>query len=249
MARKHLPGRMEYHIRVKPGEVARYVLLPGDPARTELIAKKFDFAKEIAYNREFRTFTGEVDGVPISVTSTGIGGPSAAIAVEELARCGANTFIRVGTAGAVSRKVRTGDVVIANAAVREEGTSVQHVPLSYPAVADLEVTNALVEAARRLKARYHVGTVVSKDAFYSEVPERTPLSRESIELWKIWQRAKVLATEMECSTIYTLCGINGWRGGGILASIGPIGKITDPHAGVNTTINVAIDAVKIIAKR
>lgn len=240
---------MEYHIRVKPGEVARYVLLPGDPARSELIAKRFDKAKEIAYNREFRTFTGEVGGVPISVTSTGIGCPSTAIAIEELAKCGANTFIRVGTAGAVSPKVKTGEVVIANAAVREEGTSIHYVPLSYPAVADLEVTNALVEAARRLKVKHHVGLTVSKDAFYSEEPERTPLGEQARARWKIWQRANVLATEMECSTIYTLSSINGWRAGAVLAMIGPIGKIDDPHAGIDQAIDVAIEAVKILARR
>ncbi len=249
MARKHGPNEAQYHIRVKPGEVARYVLLPGDPARSELIAKKFDDAKEIAHNREFCTFTGKVDGIPISVTSTGIGGPSAAIAVEELARCGADTFIRVGTAGAVSPTVRTGDVVIASAAVREEGTSQGYVPLSYPAVADLKVTGALAEAAERLRASHHVGVVVSKDAFYSEVPGHTPLDRETARLWKVWQRAGVLATEMECSTIYTLCGINGWRGGGVLASVGPVGRIVDPRAGVEKAIDVAIEAVKLLAKR
>ncbi len=249
MAREYIPGKVEYHIRVKPGEVARYVLLPGDPARAELIAKRFDEAKEIAFNREFRTFTGKAGGTPISVTSTGIGCPSAAIAVEELSKCGADTFIRVGTAGAVNPKVKVGELVIANAAVREEGTSPQYVPLSYPAVANLEVTNALIEAVRRLKVKHHVGLSVSKDSFYSEAPERAPLAGESAQRWKIWQRARVLATEMECSTIYTLCGINGWRGGGVLAIIGPIGKIVDPHAGIDKAIDVAIEAVKILARR
>lgn len=249
MAREYIPGKMEYHIRVKPGEVARYVLLPGDPARAELMAKRFDEAREIAFNREFRTFTGKVGGTPISVTSTGIGCPSAAIAVEELAKCGADTFIRVGTAGAVSPRVKTGELVIANAAVREEGTSPQYVPLGYPAVANFEVTNALIEAGSRLRIKHHVGLSVSKDSFYSEEPERAPLAEESAQRWKVWQRARVLATEMECSTIYTLCGINGWRGGGVLAIIGPIGKIVDPHAGIDKAIDVAIEAVKILAKR
>jgi uridine phosphorylase len=249
MAREYEPGKMEYHIRVKPGEVARYVLLPGDPDRAASIAEKFDEAKEIAYNREFRTFTGKVGGVPISVTSTGIGCPSTAIAIEELAKCGADTFIRVGTSGGVSSGTKTGDVVIANGAVRDEGTSVQYVPLSYPAIADLEVTNALVEAAKRLKARYHVGLTVSKDSFYSEEPERAPLAKEAAGKWEVWQKSGVLATEMECSTIYTLSSINGWRSGGVLAIIGPIGKIEDPHAGIETAINVAIEAVKILHAR
>ena len=248
MPKKQGFGRMEYHIRVRPGEVARCVLLPGDPARSELIAKKFDEAKEIAYNREFRTFSGKVDGVPISVTSTGIGGPSAAIAVEELARCGADTFIRVGTAGAIGKRVKLGDIVIACSAVREEGTSREYVPLSYPAVADLEVTRALIEAAGRLGVRYHVGVVVSKDAFYAEEPGRVPLSKKTAELWKIWQRAGALATEMECATIFTVCGVNGWRSGGVLAIVGPAGKIVDPQAGVESAIDVAIAAVKELSK-
>jgi uridine phosphorylase len=239
---------MQYHLRVKPGEVAQYVLLPGDPARAELIAKRFDDAREIAYNREFRTFTGEVAGIPISVTSTGIGCPSTAIAVEELAECGANTFIRVGTAGAISTKLKVGEVVIASAAVREEGTSRQYVPISYPAVADLEVTNALIEAAELAKAKYRVGLVLSKDAFYSEEPERVPLGEQAAERWKLWRRANVLATEMECSTIYTLCGIRGLRAGAVLAIIGPIGKIADPHAGIGEAIDIAIEAVKLLAK-
>ncbi len=250
MAREYKPKEgMEYHIRVKPGEVARYVLLPGDPARTEIIAKRFDEAKEIAYNREFRTFTGKVGRVPISVTSTGIGCPSTAIAIEELAKCGADTFIRVGTAGGVSPRVKTGDVVIANAAVREEGTSLQYVPVNYPAVADLDVTNALVEAAKRLKVRYHVGMTLSKDAFYSEEPERVPLGEQAAAKWKLWQRANALATEMECSTLYTISTINRWRAGAALAMIGPIGKIEDPHAGIDQAIDVAIEAVKILSKR
>lgn len=249
MARKYEPGKMGYHLRLKPGEVARCVLLPGDPARAERIAKRFDSAREVARNRQFRTFTGEVGGIPISVTSTGIGCPSAAIAVEELARCGADTFIRVGTAGGVSPKVKVGDVIIANAAVREEGTSEQYVPLNYPAVADLGVTRALVEAAERLKVKYHVGLTVSKDAFYSEEPGRVPMGRVAAERWELWKRARVLATEMECSTIYTLCGINGWRGGGILAIIGPVGKIVNPRAGVDEAIDVAIEAFKILEGR
>jgi len=239
---------MQYHLRIKPGEVAKHVLLPGDPARAELIAKRFDDAREIAYNREFRTFTGKVVGVPISVTSTGIGCPSTAIAVEELAKCGANTFIRVGTAGAVSPKLKAGEIVIASAAVREEGTSRQYVPIGYPAVADLEVMNALIEAARRVKAKYHVGLALSKDAFYSEEPEMVPLGEQAAKRWKLWRRANVLATEMECSTIYTLCGIRGLRGGAVLAIIGPIGKIVDSHAGIDEAISVAIEAVKLLTR-
>jgi len=241
-----MPKR-EYHTQLKPGEIARYVLLPGDPRRAELIAKRFDRVREVARSRQFWTFTGEVDDVPISVTSTGIGCPAAAIAVEELSRCGADTFIRVGTAGAVSPKVKAGEVVIASAAIREEETSTSYVPMSYPAVASLEVTNALVEAARRLGVRHRVGLTVSKDAFYSE-EGRGALGEEARERWRLWRRCGVLATEMECSTIYTLCSISGRRAGATLAIIGPIGKITDPRAGVDNAIDVAIEAVKILAR-
>ena len=149
----------------------------------------------------------------------------------------------------MSPKVKTGELVIANAAVREEGTSPQYVPLSYPAAADLEVTNALIEAAKRLKFKSYVGITVSKDSFYSEEPERAPLAEEAARRWKVWQRSRVLATEMECSTLYTLCSINGWRGGAVLAIIGPIGEIADPHAGIDKAIDIAIEAVKILAKR
>jgi len=237
-----------YHTQVKPGEIARYVLLPGDPARAELIAKRFDRARRVARSRQFWTFTGEVGGVPISVTSTGIGCPAAAIAVEELSRCGADTFIRVGTAGAVGPGVKVGEVVIASAAIREEETSLSYVPMSYPAVASLEVTNALVEAAGRLKIKHRVGLTVSKDAFYSEEPGRVPLAEQARERWRLWRRCGVLATEMECSTIYTLCGITGMRAGAALAIIGPIGKVVAPRAGVGEAIDVAIEAVKILGR-
>ena len=183
------------------------------------------------------------------MTSTGIGGPSAAIAVEELSRCGADTFIRVGTSGAIDRKLKVGNLVIANAAVRDEGTSPQYVPLSYPAVADLEVTNALVEAARHLRVKFRVGPVVSKDAFYSEEPKTIPLGKQAREIWRVWERARVLATEMECSTIFTICSTRGLRSGGVLAVIGPVGKITKPHAGIDKAIDVAIKAVKLLEKK
>lgn len=241
--------RRESYTGVRRGEVARYVLLPGDPTRAELIAKHFDRARKVARSRQFWTFTGEVGGVPISVCSTGIGCPAAAIAVEELSRCGADTFIRVGTAGAVSPEVKVGEVVIASAAIREEETSLGYVPMSYPAVASLEVTNALIEAARRLRVKHRVGLTVSKDAFYSEEPGRVPLAEQARERWQLWRRCGVLATEMECSTIYTLCGISGMRAGATLAIIGPIGKVVDPRAGVSEAIDVAIEAVKILGAR
>ncbi|MEW6040057.1 MAG: nucleoside phosphorylase, partial [Elusimicrobiota bacterium] len=172
------PGK-EYHIALGKGDVGRYVLLPGDPGRTPKIAQHFDDAKEMAFNREYRTFTGTIKGydgkkIKISTTSTGIGCPSTAICVEELIKIGADTFIRIGTAGSLQKEVGLGDVTITTAAVREEGTTRQYVPLSYPAVANIEVTNALIEAAKKLKVKWHAGINHCKDAFYTEGAKDLP---------------------------------------------------------------------------
>jgi len=161
-------GEKEYHIGLGKGDVGRYVILPGDPGRVPRIAKHLDSAEKVAQNREYTTYTGKVDGIKVSVTSTGIGCPSAAIAVEELIRVGADTFIRVGTAGSLQKEVGLGDLVIATGAIREEGTTRQYVPLSFPAVPDLDVTIALREAARKLGYNSHAGICHCKDSFYSE---------------------------------------------------------------------------------
>ena len=149
----------QYHIQVGKGDVGRYVILPGDPKRCAKIAKYFDDAKLVADSREYVTYTGYLDGVMVSVTSTGIGGPSTAIAMEELVMSGADTFIRIGTCGGMQTEVKSGDVVIASGAVRMEGTSREYAPLEFPAVADIRITNALMDTARELAADYHVGVV------------------------------------------------------------------------------------------
>ena len=159
---------LQYHINLRPGEVGRYVLLPGDPKRCEKIARHFENSKLVADNREYVTYTGYLDGEMVSVTSTGIGGPSASIAMEELFRCGADTFVRVGTCGGVALEVMGGDVVVATGAVRMEGTSREYAPIEYPAVSDFQVANALVNAARSLNFNCHAGVVQCKDAFYGQ---------------------------------------------------------------------------------
>ena len=167
----------QYHIQVANGEVGRYVILPGDPKRCKKIAQYFEDPVMIADNREFITYTGTLDGVKVSVTSTGIGGPSAAIAMEELARCGADTFVRIGTCGGIQPEVKSGDIVVATGAVRMEGTSKEYAPIEYPAVADLMVVNALVSAAKEKNCEFYTGVVQSKDAFYGQhEPERMPVS-------------------------------------------------------------------------
>lgn len=194
---------LQYHLQIRPGDVGRYVILPGDPKRCEKIAKHFEDARLIADSREFVTYTGTLDGERVSVTSTGIGGPSASIALEELVLCGADTFIRVGTCGGIDLDVKGGDIVIATGAVRMEGTSREYAPIEYPAVADLDVTNALVAASKELGTVYHTGVVQCKDAFYGQhEPERMPVSYELLNKWEAWKRMGCKASEMESAALF-----------------------------------------------
>lgn len=240
----------EYHIALGKGDIGKYVLLPGDPARVPKIAAYFDDAKEMANNREYRTFTGTVDGIKVSATSTGIGCPSTAIAVEELIKCGAEVFIRIGTAGSLQREVEVGDITITTASVREEGTTRQYVPLSYPAVADLDVTLALREAAKKLNIRAHTGISHCKDAFYTEGEQDLPLKEWNESRWNAWYRSNVLSTSMESAALFVISSIKKVKAGEVMAIIGltyddvPIVK----KVGVDEAIKVAIEAVKILNK-
>lgn len=193
----------QYHIQLKPGDVGKYVILPGDPKRCEKIAAHFTDAKLVGDSREYVTYTGYLDGIKVSVTSTGIGGASASIALEELVRCGADTFIRVGTCGGMAEDVKGGDIVIANGAIRMEGTSKEYAPIEYPAVADIHIINALVKAAKDAKTSYHVGVVHCKDAFYGQhEPETKPVSYELTNKWEAWLRMGCLASEMESAALF-----------------------------------------------
>lgn len=196
------PGK-QYHIQVGEGDVGKYVILPGDPKRCAKIAAYFDNAKLIADSREYVTYTGYLDGVKVSVTSTGIGGPSASIAMEELVRCGADTFVRIGTCGGMQLEVKSGDVVIATGAIRMEGTSKEYAPIEFPAVPALEVTNALVAAAKEKDIPHHVGVVQCKDSFYGQhEPEVKPVSYELMNKWEAWKRMGCLASEMESAALF-----------------------------------------------
>lgn len=207
----------QYHIACAPGEVGRYVILPGDPGRCEQIAAYFESPRKIAQNREFTTFTGTLDGVPASVTSTGIGGPSASIAMEELFACGADTFVRVGTCGGINLKVLSGDCVIETAAIRQEGTSHEYAPPEYPAAADFAVTTALVESAKALGLRWHAGVAQNKDSFYGQhSPGRMPVSYELEAKWQAWKKLGVLASEMESAALFTVAAALGARCGTVL---------------------------------
>ena len=192
----------QMHIGCTSDQIGGYVILPGDPGRCEWIAGMFDDAEFVSSNREFTVWTGTLNGARVSVCSTGIGGPSAAIALEELVECGAHTFIRVGTCGGVAPEVHGGDLVVATAAVRQEGTSREYMPLEYPAAASFDIVRALADEAERLKYPVHIGVIQSKDSFYGEIrPERMPVAAQLTQQWKALLAAGVLASEMESAAL------------------------------------------------
>ncbi len=245
-------GDRAYHIRCRRGEVGRYVLLPGDPARCALIAQHFDNAQKVAEHREYTTYTGTMEGVRVSVTSTGIGCPSTAIAVEELRELGADTFIRVGTSGAMQPEIQPGDLVIGAAAIRDEGTSRQYLPLEFPAVADLVVTQALIEGAKRANCRFHAGVIHSKDSFYGEVePERMPVADDLLRRWKAWIQAGALASEMEAATLFIVSSVLKARAGCILLAAANVvspkakGKISIIED-VSSVILAAVEGLRVL---
>lgn len=199
---------LQKHIRCAKGDVAPYVLIPGDPARAKRIAEKLDTYEKIAENREYVVYTGEKNGVKISVCSTGIGGPSAAIAMEELAKLGAHTFIRVGSAGGRKENIPVGSTVIINSAVRGDGTSLEYLPAIYPAVANIDVTLALIEAAKEYNDDYYVGASFSRDAYYMQNKDLNELLLDT----------DVVVSEMECSTVFIVGSKRGLKVGAIVGT-------------------------------
>ena len=204
----------QYHIQVGRGDVGRYAILPGDPKRCAKIAQYLDGAELVADSREFITYTGTLDGVKVSVTSTGIGGPSAAIAMEDIDRSGVDTFNRVGTCGGMQLDVKSGDLVIASGSIRMEGTSREYAPIEFPAVTDVHITAALMDAAQSLGVPYHVGVVQSKDSFYGQhSPEDKPVSYDLLNKWAAWKRLGCLASEMESAALCIVAASLGVRAG------------------------------------
>jgi uridine phosphorylase len=207
---------LQPHLKCKIGDVAKIVLLPGDPGRIDKIIAYWDTAKEIAYNREFRTYTGKYKGIPISAVSTGVGGPSAAIAVEELANIGAKVFIRIGTCGALKKRIRAGDLVVPYAAIRAEGTTKEYLPPEYPAVADAEITKLLINSAKELGFKVFSGVNRTHDAFYET---STNLNRwgevYKDDRMKNWDYPLV-SSEMECSVIFLLADLIGLKSAAVL---------------------------------
>ncbi len=242
----------EYHIALKKGDVGRYVIMPGDPKRCQKIAAFFDNATLMADNREYVTYTGYLLGEKVSVTSTGIGGPSAAIAMEELTHIGADTFIRVGTSGGISVNVEAGDLVVASGAIRAEGTSKEYVPIEFPAVAHYDCVAALSEAARMLNKRFHVGVVECKDSFYGELePETKPISYELKNRWEAWKRAGALVSEMESAALFIVASCLGVRAGTVLLCMDnqerrKAGLSDSLVHDTDAAIRVAVEAIKLL---
>ena len=207
----------QYHIQLERGDVGKYVLLPGDPGRCEPISRLFDNPRHVATNREYVTYTGTLDGVPVSVTSTGIGCPSAAIALEELVRCGADTFIRVGTSGHIQKDIHSGELAIISAAIRDEGTSRHFMPIEFPAIADIDVVLALQAAAKKTGAIHRTGITQSKDSFYGQhEPERMGVAKDLLERWKAWEIGGALCSEMEASALFVIASMLRVRAGGVM---------------------------------
>jgi uridine phosphorylase len=212
---------IQYHLRVTADDVGKYVFLPGDPGRCEAIARRFDEPKQVATNREFNTWSGYLDGTRVSVTSTGIGCPSAVIAVEELVQVGADAFVRVGTSGAMQPDIHLGDMAVVTAAIQDEGTTRHYMPVEFPAVANLDVTNALVAGARSVGATVHVGVSHSKDSFYGELePGRMPVAARLQERWKAWVAGGAICSEMEAAGIFIVSSVLRVRAGGIMLITG-----------------------------
>jgi uridine phosphorylase len=244
-----------YHIGFGSDHNACYALLPGDPGRVEKIASYLDNPRFYSQNREYTTWLGELTGKTVMVMSTGMGGPSTAIAVEELFKTGVTTFIRIGTCGGMAEKVIGGDAVIATGAVRMEGTTKEYVPLEFPAVADLNVTNALVEGAKSLNVRYHAGIVQCKDSFYGQHdPNRMPSGFELKEKWTAWIKAGCLASEMESAALYIVSQILGVRAGCVLSAVWNQERekkgLSNPHCHDSSlAIKIAVEAVKILIEK
>ncbi|MBR1413650.1 MAG: uridine phosphorylase [Bacilli bacterium] len=240
----------EFHIDLTKGDIGKYVLLPGDPGRCEKIASYFDSPKKVASNREFVTYTGYLEGEKVTVTSTGIGGPSASIALEELIHCGADTFIRIGTAGGIDKEVLGGDLVIATGAIRAEGTSKEYAPIEYPAVANYDIVDALRLSAENSLNRFHIGVVQSKDSFYGQHdPNSMPVSYELNNKWQAWLDCGALASEMETAALFTVGSVRKVRVGAILTVFAnqtrkELGLDNPENYDTDTAIAVAVDALR-----
>lgn len=247
----------QYHIPASYGEVGKYCIIPGDPGRCEKIAQYFDDPVYLDTNREFCIWNGTLLGEKVSVCSTGIGGPSTAIAVEELTACGVETFIRVGTCGGIDLDVKAGDIVIANGAVRQDGTSLEYAPAIFPAVPSTDVLFALAEAAKGENHDSHIGVVQAKDSFYGQHrPAKMPTSSQLLSQWDAWKKLGVKGSEMESGTLFVVASLLKVRAGAVFSVVWnqeryDAGLDTDDVKNEDTdaAIRVAIDAIKLLIEQ
>ncbi len=245
----------QYHIALSEEHSAKYAIIPGDPGRVEKIAAFLDDAKQVGNNREYNSYLGYLDGEKVLVVSTGIGGPSCAICVEELARIGVDTFIRVGTCGGMQPYVKPGDVVISTGAIRQDGTSREYMPIEFPAVADFFVTSALYNAAQNLGYDNHVGVVQAKDSFYGQhSPESMPTAPDLLAKWDAWKQGGCLASEMEGATLFIVSAARGLRSGGVFhcvwnQEVSQSAMPKDRKEDTSCAIKTAIEALRILIKK
>lgn len=235
-------GKM-WHIGIDESDIAKNVILPADPARCEMIAKQFDTSELRAISRGNPTYTGTYNGVGVSVMSTGMGGTAVAICVEELKHIGAKNLIRMGTCGPLQRDIPEGSIIICTGAVRGDGTTPAYIPISYPAIANIDVVNALRESAHELGVEPILGIIRSHDAFYMESPGAHEGWAERI---KVWTDADVKAVENESSTLFVVSSLLGLRAGSILLA----GKnLYDGYGSMSTSnsVNYA-DRVELMTK-
>ena len=245
----------QYHIQCAFGDVGGYCLLPGDPGRCESIAAFLEHPVQIAQNREFTTYSGYLEGKKVTVCSTGIGGPSASIAMEELYALGAHTFIRIGTCGGINTKVAGGDLVVATGAVRQDGTSREYAPIEFPAVANFDICFALVCAAEGLGYKVHKGVVQSKDSFYGQHdPIRMPTYAALAEKWEAWKRLGVLASEMETAALFcTASALRDARCGAVLQVIWnqerELEGMPNPHClDTSGAVQTGVEALRLLIR-
>ncbi|MCL2196584.1 MAG: uridine phosphorylase [Treponema sp.] len=242
----------QYHLGFDDTHGARYAILPGDPGRVEKIAAFMEKPEFLCQNREYTTWLGEIAGNKVMVISTGMGGPSTAIAVEELFKTGVKNFIRVGTCGGMALSVTGGDIVIASGAIRQEGTTREYVPVEFPAVANIDITNALVCAAKKLNLKSHTGIVQCKDSFYGQhSPDRMPSGFDLLNKWDAWKKAGCLASEMESAALYIVSQILGARAGCVLNVVWNQERekagMSNPHChDTEAAIKTALEAVRIL---
>lgn len=245
----------QYHIGLSEEHSAKYAIIPGDPGRVEKIAAFLDNAKQVGNNREYNSYLGYLDGEKVLVVSTGIGGPSCAICVEELAKIGVDTFIRVGTCGGMQPNVKPGDVVISTGAIRQDGTSREYMPIEFPAVADFHVTSALYQAAQDLGYDNHIGVVQAKDSFYGQhSPESMPTAPELLAKWDAWKRGGCLASEMEGATLFIVSAARGLRSGGVFhcvwnQEVSQSAMPKERKEDTSCAIKTAIEAIRILIKQ